>query len=43
VRKSNEAAIRLYEKHAFVVTGVREKYYADNDEDALEMMLTLGS
>jgi [ribosomal protein S18]-alanine N-acetyltransferase len=41
VRRSNEAAIRLYEKHAFVVSGVRERYYSDNDEDALEMRLEL--
>jgi [ribosomal protein S18]-alanine N-acetyltransferase len=42
VRRSNEPAIRLYEKHAFTVSNVREKYYSDNDEDALEMTLTLG-
>jgi len=41
VRRSNEPAIRLYEKHAFDVTGVRERYYSDNDEDALEMQRVL--
>jgi [ribosomal protein S18]-alanine N-acetyltransferase len=37
VRRSNEAAIALYRKHGFAVTGVRRAYYADNDEDAIEM------
>lgn len=41
VRQSNQAAIRLYEKFGFVVENVRPKYYADNDEDALEMWLML--
>lgn len=35
VRASNEPAIRLYEKSAFHQVGVREKYYVDNNEDAL--------
>lgn len=37
VRKSNIKAQRLYEKHGFIVEGVRKKYYSDNDEDALIM------
>ena len=41
VRRSNDPAIRLYEKHGFVVENVRPKYYSDNDEDALEMWLSL--
>ena len=34
VRKSNEAAISLYEKFGFLKVYIREKYY-DNKEDAL--------
>jgi ribosomal-protein-alanine N-acetyltransferase len=41
VRASNADARRLYQKLGFVVTGVRAAYYADNGEDAIEMMLTL--
>ena len=37
VRVSNEAAKKLYEKHGFVVTGERKKYYTDNNEDAFLM------
>ncbi len=40
VRRSNTAAIRLYESVGFEHTGVRPRYYADNDEDALEMRMT---
>jgi ribosomal-protein-alanine N-acetyltransferase len=39
VRRSNLAAIQLYESHAYVVVGVRQRYYADNLEDALVMKL----
>ncbi len=41
VRRSNLAAIALYESLGFEHTGVRRGYYADNDEDALEMRITL--
>ncbi len=37
VRKSNEAAIQLYEKHGFRVVGHRKRYYPEDDEDALIM------
>jgi [ribosomal protein S18]-alanine N-acetyltransferase len=37
VRISNEGAIRLYEKYAFSVHGVRPRYYSDNGEDAYLM------
>lgn len=36
VRKSNEAAIRLYESFGFEKVGVRPRYY-DNTEDAVLM------
>ncbi|WP_437276965.1 ribosomal protein S18-alanine N-acetyltransferase [Sorangium sp. So ce375] len=41
VRRSNRAAIRLYRKLGFTAMGVRPRYYSDNDEDAIEMVLTL--
>lgn len=37
VRKSNKAAIRLYEKYDFKETSVRSHYYSDNGEDAIIM------
>jgi len=37
VRKSNSAAIGLYRKHGFRETGLRERYYSDNGEDAVIM------
>ncbi|MGI6204573.1 MAG: ribosomal protein S18-alanine N-acetyltransferase [Anaerovoracaceae bacterium] len=42
VRPSNEKAIRLYEKFAFVTIGRRRKYYDDNGEDALIMWRVMG-
>ncbi len=41
VRKSNRAAINLYEKHGFQQVGVRKDYYADNGEDAMVMTCAL--
>jgi ribosomal-protein-alanine N-acetyltransferase len=41
VRRSNRVAIRLYRGHGFRPIGVRRRYYADNAEDAIEMMLAL--
>ncbi len=35
VRRSNEAALRLYERLGFSVTGVRRQYYRSPVEDAL--------
>jgi len=40
VRRSNLAAIGLYESAGFVTTGVRRGYYSDTGEDALEMRIT---
>lgn len=37
VRVSNDAAIRLYRAKGFVDSGVRPRYYSDNQEDALIM------
>ncbi len=40
VRRSNTSAIQLYESFGFAQTGVRKKYYQDN-EDALLMATEL--
>ncbi len=37
VRVSNTLAQRLYRKYGFKETGVRRRYYSDNNEDALIM------
>lgn len=39
VRQSNIAAIRLYEKFGFKVTGKRTKYYQKPEDDAILMEL----
>ena len=39
VRVSNQNAIRLYEKHGFVLCGVRKGFYEQPREDALLMLL----
>ncbi len=41
VRRSNRPAIKLYRGLGFTALGVRRGYYADNDEDAIEMILAL--
>jgi len=41
VRVSNLAAISFYKKFGFIELFIREKYYVDNDEDAIVMELTL--
>jgi ribosomal-protein-alanine N-acetyltransferase len=40
VRRSNEVAIRLYEREGFRAAGTRRRYYQDNGEDALVMWRT---
>ncbi len=40
VRRSNQLAIRLYEREGFRVAGLRRRYYQDNGEDALVMWRT---
>jgi len=35
VRRSNAAALRLYEKFGFSVAGVRRRYYTNPEEDAM--------
>ena len=40
VRVSNAPAISLYEGFGFMAAGVRRRYYADNQEDALIMWRT---
>jgi ribosomal-protein-alanine N-acetyltransferase len=39
VRKSNEAAQRLYQSLGFAARGVRKGYYSDDGEDALIMVM----
>jgi ribosomal-protein-alanine N-acetyltransferase len=39
VRRSNSAAMQMYRKAGFRVVSVRPRYYADNDEDAMVMVM----
>ena len=41
VRRSNESALALYEKHGYRVVGCRKNYYENPTEDALLMTLVL--
>ncbi len=41
VRRSNEAAQRIYRRFAFKAVGVRPSYYVDDQEDAVVMLLEL--
>jgi [ribosomal protein S18]-alanine N-acetyltransferase len=41
VRRSNEAAIGLYQAYGFRAVGVRPRYYAEDGEDAIVMTLEL--
>jgi len=41
VRRSNEAAQRLYRRFAFKAVGIRPNYYVDDHEDAVIMSLDL--
>jgi ribosomal-protein-alanine N-acetyltransferase len=40
VRRSNRAAIELYQRDGFRIAGLRQRYYQDNGEDALIMWRT---
>ena len=42
VRRSNQAAIRLYEKAGFTEIGIRKNFYEFPTEDALVMQLEMG-
>jgi ribosomal-protein-alanine N-acetyltransferase len=42
VRRSNESAQRIYRRFSFKAVGLRPAYYADDNEDAVVMLLELG-
>ena len=41
VRRSNDPALRLYDRYGFRRVGVRPKYYEDEGEDAIVMLMDL--
>jgi ribosomal-protein-alanine N-acetyltransferase len=41
VRRSNAAATRLYRRFGFRAVGIRPNYYAEDQEDAIVMLLDL--
>ncbi len=41
VRRSNAGARALYQEFGFSEQGIRQRYYSDNQEDAIVMHLTL--
>ena len=41
MRRSNQAAIDLYREFEFQPVGIRPKYYVEDQEDALVMLLEL--
>jgi ribosomal-protein-alanine N-acetyltransferase len=43
VRRSNQAAIRLYRKYGFRPVGIRPNYYLEDNEDAIVMLLELAA
>jgi ribosomal-protein-alanine N-acetyltransferase len=43
VRKSNQAAIELYNAYGFAAVGLRPRYYVEDREDALVMSLSLAT
>jgi ribosomal-protein-alanine N-acetyltransferase len=43
VRRSNAAAQRLYRRFAFRAVGVRPNYYAEDQEDAIVMLLEMAA
>ena len=42
VRASNHTAIAFYEGHGWLQSGLRPRYYADPEDDAILMSLSLG-
>ncbi len=42
VRRTNRAAITLYQRFGFKIDGMRKGYYSDTKEDAILMSLCLG-